>query len=156
MLIDLQFDFSVSQYFLWGWKNHSLFKVFREGTFFKTTIEVFLYIVDHEIIKTFYQLCSISLSCVALLVSTRFICCDISSAVIGWKENLLFLSTVDTFFDDRDTRMIFIFLYSFFQFGQKGCQCYINIFHQLQCQGLEQFQLKKCAKNVAYLVSIFY
>ena len=63
--------------------------------------------------KRFTSFVGKSLSCAALLISKRFICCDISFAVIGSKENLLFLSTVDTFLDNRDTRMIFIFLYSF-------------------------------------------
>ena len=64
--------------------------------------------------KRFASFVGISLSCVALLISKRFIYYDIS-VVIVWKESLLFLSTVDRDDrDDRDTRMIFIFLYGFF------------------------------------------
>ena len=48
--------------------------------------------------KRFTSFVGISLYCVALLISKRFICCDISSAVIGSKENLLFLLIVDTIF----------------------------------------------------------
>ena len=65
--------------------------------------------------KRFASFVGISLSCEALLMSKHFVYCDISSPVIGSKENLLFF--IDSryhFFDDRDTWMIFIFLYSFF------------------------------------------
>ena len=48
--------------------------------------------------KRFTSFVSISLPFVALSIFKRFICCDILSAVIGSKENLLFLSTVDTTF----------------------------------------------------------
>ena len=48
--------------------------------------------------KRFTSFVGTSLSYVALLMSTRFIFCDISSAVIVSKKNLLFLSTVDTIF----------------------------------------------------------
>ena len=48
--------------------------------------------------KRFTSFVGISLSCAALLISKRFICCDISFAVKVSKENLLSLSTVDTFF----------------------------------------------------------
>ena len=54
--------------------------------------------------KPFTSFVGISLSCEALLLSKRFICCDVSSPVIGSKENLLFF--IDSryhFFDDRDT-----------------------------------------------------
>ena len=43
-----------------------------------------------RLLKCFTSFAGISLSCVALLISARFICCDISSAVIGLMENLLF------------------------------------------------------------------
>ena len=45
--------------------------------------------------KRFTSFVGISLSYAALLISKRFICCDISSPIIDSKENL-FLSTVDT------------------------------------------------------------
>ena len=48
--------------------------------------------------KCFPSFVGISLSSVALLISKRFICCDISSAVLGSKENVIFLLTVDTIF----------------------------------------------------------
>ena len=40
--------------------------------------------------KRFTSFAGISLCCVALLISARFICCDISSVLIGLMENLLF------------------------------------------------------------------
>ena len=40
----------------------------------------------------------ISLSCVALLISKRFIYSDISSVLIDSNENVLFTSTIDTMF----------------------------------------------------------
>ena len=46
--------------------------------------------------KCFTSFVGISLSIV--VVSKRFICCDISFAVIGSKGNSLLLSTVDTVF----------------------------------------------------------
>ena len=49
--------------------------------------------------KCFTSFIGIPIFCVALLISKRFICCDISSAVIGLKENL-FISTVDSIFSE--------------------------------------------------------
>ena len=48
--------------------------------------------------KYFTSFVGISLSSEALLISKRFVYCDISPAVIGSKKNLLFLLTVDTIF----------------------------------------------------------
>ena len=48
--------------------------------------------------KRFTSFAGISSSFLVLLISKRLICCDTSSAVIGPKENLLFLSTVGTTF----------------------------------------------------------
>ena len=48
--------------------------------------------------KRFTSFVGVSLSFVALLIAKHFICYNISSAVIGSKEKLLFLSTVDTIF----------------------------------------------------------
>ena len=48
--------------------------------------------------KRFTSFVGISLSCVDLFISKRLICCDISSAVIGYRRKVLFLWTVDSIF----------------------------------------------------------
>ena len=65
--------------------------------------------------KGFTSFVGISLSCVALLISKRFIYCEMSSAVIRSKENLLFLSTVDTIFFMIE--ILGLFLYFFIAFS---------------------------------------
>ena len=65
--------------------------------------------------KGFTSFVGISLSYVALLISKRFIYCEMSSAVIRSKENLLFLSTVDTIFFMIE--ILGLFLYFFIAFS---------------------------------------
>ena len=59
--------------------------------------------------KRFTGFAGISLSCVAFLISNRFIC---SNRVE--EKRFIYIDIRYHFFGDRDTRMIFIFLYSLY------------------------------------------
>ena len=89
--------------------------------------------------KGFTSFVGISLSCLALLISKSFICGDISSAVVGSKENVLFLSTEDTSF-----LMIEMFL---------ALHKYLS---STLVPRFGAISVKKCVKSVDYLVFVFY